>query len=83
MCIGWQWIWQAMNRSEMRARYNLEGNLCTDLLCACCCNCCDLIQQDKEAEYREQERAGLIVAGQPGKPEQMNYQQGQPYQQGY
>ncbi|KAF2230811.1 PLAC8-domain-containing protein [Viridothelium virens] len=74
MVCGFQWVWQAMNRSEMRAKYHLEGNLCTDLLCACCCHCCDLIQQDKEACYREQERAGLIVDGQPGKAEGMNYQ---------
>ena len=79
MCIGWQWLWQAMNRSELRAKYNLEGNFCTDILCACCCHCCDLIQQDKEAGYREAERAGLIVEGtQPIKQGQMNYQPTQP-----
>lgn len=26
----------------------------TDLLTSCCCGCCSLIQQDKEAEYQEE-----------------------------
>lgn len=37
----------------MREKYHLEGSCVEDLLKAWCCGCCTLIQQDKEAEYRE------------------------------
>lgn len=43
----------AMQRSDIRHKYNLEGNCCTDILKACCCGCCDIIQQDKEVADRE------------------------------
>lgn len=54
---------------------------CTDCLCACCCGPCDLVQQDKEAEFREGEMAQFIHV----QPEKMNggMQYGQPQQQHY
>jgi hypothetical protein len=45
---------------------------CTDCLCACFCTPCDLIQQDKEAEFRENERVGFVSA-QPKPNPQMQY----------
>jgi Cys-rich protein (TIGR01571 family) len=45
-----------MNRGEIRARYRLNGNVCTDCLCACCCKPCDQIQRDKEITSREEQR---------------------------
>ena len=43
----------SMQRSDIRSKYNLQGSCITDIAAACCCGLCDLVQQDKEAEYRE------------------------------
>lgn len=62
-------------RSEIRRKYNLTGNSCTDCLCACCCAPCDLTQQEKESAFRENER--LLAnggAGAPIKVEQIAWQ---------
>jgi len=71
-CCGMQWIMQMMQRGEIRERYGLTGNGCTDCLCACCCGPCDLVQQDKEIDQRE--KAQLIQV-QPTKADQMQYGQ--------
>ncbi|KAF1810749.1 PLAC8-domain-containing protein, partial [Eremomyces bilateralis CBS 781.70] len=60
MC-GCHWILQMMQRGEMRSKYQLQGGGCKDCLCACCCTPCDLVQQDKEAEFRENEKRSLIT----------------------
>ncbi|KAH7178171.1 PLAC8 family-domain-containing protein [Fusarium sp. MPI-SDFR-AT-0072] len=52
-CFGLHWIPLALQRANLREKYNLQGSCLVDLATACCCGCCDLIQQDKEAEYRE------------------------------
>jgi hypothetical protein len=46
---------------------------------------CDLIQQDKEAEFRETQRLGMPVQiqNQPGKVQGMQYPQQGYQQQGY
>lgn len=59
MCIGIPFIPIAMQRAHLREKYNLQGSCIVDLATACCCGCCDLIQQDKEAEHRE----GLLSSG--------------------
>ena len=66
-----------INRGDVRAKYHLNGNGCTDCLCACCCQPCDMVQQDKEITYREEQR---LLGQQPGKVEGMHYsaQQQQP-----
>lgn len=43
----------AMQRADLRAKHNLEGSCLFDIALSCCCGCCSIIQQDKEAEYRE------------------------------
>jgi Cys-rich protein (TIGR01571 family) len=43
----------AMQRADIRAKYNLQGNCVSDLLLACCCGLCNLVQQDKEVADRE------------------------------
>jgi hypothetical protein len=58
-----------LNRGDMRAKYHLNGNACTDCLCAWCCMPCDLTQQDKEAAFREQS----ALMGQPGRVGGMEY----------
>lgn len=60
-----------INRGDIRAKYHLKGNGCTDCLCACCCTPCDMTQQDKEVTYREQKP---LLAQQPGKEGPMMYQ---------
>lgn len=44
----------AMQRAELRTKHHLQGSCLVDIATACCCGLCDLAQQDKEAEYREQ-----------------------------
>src|SRR5689334_19736482 len=60
-----------MQRGEIRQKYGLKGNGCTDCLMACCCTPCDLTQQDKEVKTRE-EKMGLI-SQQPAAHEGMHY----------
>jgi len=74
MYCGLHWIPQVMQRSDIRSKYNLEGSMLTDCLRACCCGCCDLIQQEKEAAFREAEK-GTIVHDEYQKPNaEMKYQ---------
>jgi hypothetical protein len=40
-----------MQRADIRARHNLQGDCMTDIAAACCCALCDLVQQEKEATY--------------------------------
>jgi hypothetical protein len=41
-----------MQRADIRAKYNLQGDCMTDIAAACCCGLCDLVQQEKEAAYQ-------------------------------
>ncbi len=51
-CVGCWWIPLSMQRSDIRAKYNLQGDCLTDIAAACCCSLCDLVQQEKEATYQ-------------------------------
>lgn len=51
-----------MQRSDLREKYNINGNCCADCCSAFCCPLCDLVQADKEATFREGLRSGQ---GQP------------------
>ncbi|KAL2207925.1 PLAC8 family protein [Sarocladium strictum] len=52
-CFGVHWIPTAMQRENIREKYNLEGSCVKDLLASFCCPCCTLMQSDKEAAHRE------------------------------
>lgn len=71
-CVGLHWIPMIFQRADIRRKYNLQGNFVTDLFTSCCCGCCSLIQQDKEAEVREKELADKANAGY-AKPQGMSY----------
>jgi hypothetical protein len=47
-----------MQRADVRRKYDLQGSCISDAAISCCCGCCSLVQQDKEAEYREKEMLG-------------------------
>ncbi|KAF2204333.1 PLAC8-domain-containing protein [Delitschia confertaspora ATCC 74209] len=73
-CLGLSWIPAMLERGDLREKYHLKGNGCTDCLCACCCAPCDLTQQDKETEYRESQH---LIAQQPVRQAYMQYTQPQ------
>ncbi|KAK3303147.1 PLAC8 family-domain-containing protein [Chaetomium strumarium] len=53
-CVALHWIPMAMQRADLRTKHNLQGSCLVDIATSCCCGCCHLAQNDKEAEYREQ-----------------------------
>lgn len=64
-----------MQRANIRAKYNLQGNCLTDIATACCCGLCDLVQQDKEAAYRELNSGGAVSEQYKAPPGGMTYGQ--------
>ncbi|MCJ1475077.1 hypothetical protein MMC13_003737 [Lambiella insularis] len=66
-CFGCHVIPNVLQRHEIRQNYGLQGDVVTDCLRAWCCNCCDLIQQDKEAAYHTLNGTDKVVMQQPGK----------------
>ena len=50
-----------IQRTDLRAKYNLEGSMLEDLARACCCHCCDLIQMEKESQHREAETSKIVA----------------------
>ncbi|KAG5993867.1 hypothetical protein E4U43_003377 [Claviceps pusilla] len=52
-CLGLHCIPLAVQRMNIREKYNLQGSCLEDLALSCCCHCCAMIQSDKEAEHRE------------------------------
>lgn len=48
----------ALQRADLRTKHNLQGSCLIDMATACCCGCCQLVQNDKEAAHREQLLAG-------------------------
>jgi len=53
MHIGGQSCLQGFQRANMRDKYGIEGSLAMDFVGACCCPCCGLVQEDKEALLRQ------------------------------
>lgn len=53
-CVGLHWIPLAMQRMDIREKYNLRGSCLEDLALSCCCHCCTMVQSDKEAGHREE-----------------------------
>ncbi|KAK6349483.1 hypothetical protein TWF696_005767 [Orbilia brochopaga] len=66
---GLQWVMSMMQRGEIRHQYNLEGSGCGDCMRHFCCECCALIQEDRETETRKSLLVPAHTAGyqqQPG-----------------
>lgn len=42
----------ALQRANIREKYNLQGSCLVDIATACCCGICDLVQQEKETVHR-------------------------------
>lgn len=43
----------ALQRADIRAKYNLEGNCIVDIAASCCCALCVLTQDEKEVMARD------------------------------
>jgi Cys-rich protein (TIGR01571 family) len=52
-CFGLFWIPMAIQRADIREKYNLQGDCITDIAASCCCGLCSLVQADKEAAFQE------------------------------
>ncbi|KAL8792741.1 MAG: hypothetical protein Q9195_004628 [Heterodermia aff. obscurata] len=74
-CFGAHCIPNLLQRHEIRERSqpNLQGNFVTDFLKAWCCSCCDLIQQEKEAQHLLSIEKKDVTMQQPGKTVGMTY----------
>ncbi|OAA58028.1 DUF614 domain containing protein [Niveomyces insectorum RCEF 264] len=59
-CVGLHWIPMAMQRADVRAKYNLQGDCLVDLATSCCCALCSLVQQEKEVAYRAVPGEGAV-----------------------
>jgi PLAC8 family len=65
-----------LQRSEVRAKYNLAGSGLGDCARAYCCACCEIIQEDKELALRaksspqaagyQKPEGGMTYTPQPG-----------------
>lgn len=47
-----------MQRADVRKKFDLQGSCLSDAAINCCCACCSLVQQDKEADYWEKQGGG-------------------------
>lgn len=54
-CCGFSFIFSMIKRGDMRQHYNLDGSGLGDCARAYCCQCCSLIQEEKEALLRNAE----------------------------
>lgn len=61
-----------MQRSQMRKKYNIQGTMIEDCLRSWCCMCCTIVQNNKEAEFRENEKSAVMTK-QYAATEQMQY----------
>ena len=70
-CFGVQCVYQAIRRADKRERWGIDGSFFGDFCGACCCPCCGLAQEEKEALLRE---SGQDVKGKGYQaPNQMQY----------
>lgn len=56
LCTG-TWL-----RGQVREKYNIEGNTCTDLLSHLCCGCCAIIQEANEIQGRGDGPGGMCMS---------------------
>ncbi|KHN97483.1 PLAC8 family protein [Metarhizium album ARSEF 1941] len=71
--FGLHWVPVAMQRMNMREKHNLTGSCLEDILTSCFCYCCSLVQQDKEAEQREQQLLSSSLQQQYKSNDEMQY----------
>jgi Cys-rich protein (TIGR01571 family) len=62
-CVGFFWVPIAIQRADVRAKYNLQGDAITDIAAACCCHLCTLVQNNKEATFHEEQALLVQPAG--------------------
>ncbi|CAG8949716.1 hypothetical protein HYFRA_00004034 [Hymenoscyphus fraxineus] len=60
-CFGISWLLSCMKRTEIRESYNIRGDNVTDCLLSWCCNCCTLMQQEKEVIAKQ--KSGVVKQG--------------------
>jgi hypothetical protein len=73
-CCGLSFILSMVKRGDMRQHYNLDGSGLGDCMRAYCCQCCSLIQEEKEALLRNAEMGlGTTVQHAPGQAPNMQY----------
>ncbi|KFY70326.1 hypothetical protein V499_09262 [Pseudogymnoascus sp. VKM F-103] len=84
-CLGW-WasgccaataVGIVLQRRTIMDRFGLTGDFPVNCLRGCFCGCCDLIQQEKEVEYRLLQQGG--VTEQPTANHEMKVPGGQQY----
>ncbi|EPS39947.1 hypothetical protein H072_6363 [Dactylellina haptotyla CBS 200.50] len=73
MLCGAQWVMGCMQRGELRRKYNLDGSGCGDCVKHFFCECCTLVQEDRESKTRQQLMVTNIVGYQAAR--QMQYDQ--------
>lgn len=61
----------AMQRQDLREKHNIAGSCAFDLLMACCCPCCSVIQMEKESRDRADGASGAPVVEQQYAGEKM------------
>ena len=47
-------MYQGLKRSEMRGKYGIKGDTVVDIVGACFCPCCGIMQEEKESLLRSQ-----------------------------
>ena len=47
ICPGFAFIFGWLNRGDIRAKYDIEGNGCTDCLTHYCCDCCVCLKYER------------------------------------
>ncbi|CAK7265918.1 hypothetical protein SEPCBS57363_001832 [Sporothrix epigloea] len=52
-CCGLFWLPMAIQRSDIRKKFNLEGDCILDIAASCCCALCVLTQDEKEVKARD------------------------------
>ncbi|RDA92928.1 hypothetical protein CP533_3859 [Ophiocordyceps camponoti-saundersi (nom. inval.)] len=50
---GFAWVYNMVQRAEIRHKYGIRGNCCDDYCASYWCLCCSIIQQDKEVHRRQ------------------------------
>ncbi|KAH9203272.1 PLAC8 family-domain-containing protein [Leptodontidium sp. 2 PMI_412] len=50
-CGNWGWVLQMIDRNTMRRKYDLQGSTPGAFCASLCCQCCELIQTEKELKH--------------------------------